>query len=206
MKFSYIDRFRYDEDFDVLSYQEGYKQYMQHLSTINFDKNQNLLRYFAKSFFHDAEVSLIQFFPQDNKISIDLISENTREDINTYRKKIGLDIISTDTFKERPIIFNCSFTGVSVIKCSVDFSSHKSIMDTEVAQFDTKTKLYYITISFCENQEFEISFKKLKVVTNKELIRYYTNNRLSSIPYCELCKSNLLSKKQLMGYTGLGPT
>lgn len=197
MRFSYIDRLRYDDDFDDFSFQEGQQQYMLHLSTINFDKNQNLLRYFGKSFFHDAKVNSIQFFPQLNKINIDLISENVLEDINVYRTKIGVDIISANNFKEKPIIYYCSFSGVSIIKCSVDFSLHDSVMDTEITQFDAKTKLYYITISFWQNQELEISFKNAKVVTDKELIRYYTNNRLSNIPYCDLCKSKLLSQKSI---------
>lgn len=197
MRFSYIDRLRYDDEFDDLSYQEGERQYIEHLSTINFDKNQNLLRYFGKSFFHDAKVNTIQFFPQFNKINIDLISENVLEDINIYRTKIGADIISANKFKEKPIIYNCSFSGVSIIKCSVDFSLHNSVMDTEITQYDAKTKLYNITISFWQNQELEISFKNAKVVTDKELIRYYTNNRLSNIPYCDLCKSKLLSKKSI---------
>jgi hypothetical protein len=184
------------------TYIKATKVYFKHLLRLDFSGNQSLLKYFGSDFFHDALISSVNFDVLKQKLSVSIIrAEADREDINYFRKDIGLDMISKSSFDNNPIRYECEFyntTGLNgVISCPW---GNISIMDTEI-EYSKKNNLFKITFSIEDKIEFWFTFTKSRIsILSKKIIKHYTNGRKPTVPYCKQCKGRLLTKQKISDF------
>lgn len=161
MNFELHKRFRYECDWTESEYQKAQETYLSHLRKIDFNGRSSLVRFLGKSFFHDADVKTISILLNTESVEIELFTVNDLEDINDYRKKIGVEPISWEKYADKPIIYKCTFGRVTdlSIKGKIDLARRPNIIDTELDYY-AKSKDFVSRISFSDQDEIEILFKE----------------------------------------------
>jgi len=195
MKFEIHKKFRFDFDWSQEEYQNAQNLYFAHLKKIDFTKKSSLVKYFGKSFFHDAEVKDIKICYNSGTVVLHLFTANDLDDINTFREAKGLNEISWKLYSKEPILYKCLFKKVSKVffRGSIDLTQEQSIIDTEL-DYENNTKDFVARISFSEQDEIEIIFKGSSSIKieNEKLISDYLNGQRKSLPRCETCNNRLL--------------
>jgi hypothetical protein len=163
--------------------------YLKYLGTIDFENNLDLLKFFGKSFFHDANIKSVKVNKKDENIVIEIVRENDLEDINHNFSKSKQHAISKKQYFKNPIIYQCFFQSVSTLNQAS--LVNKDILDTEL-RLNKQKKILELFISLSDLTIVKIEVLKCKVkLVNMEIYG------LKKIPYCKVCKSNLLSRLSL---------
>jgi hypothetical protein len=197
MKFKIHCRWEYSDISDA-QYSYYQKQYLKHLSRIDFSRNHDLLRYFGVDFFHDSILHNIEHNIDNKILGLQIIRQETDLcDINDYRIKFDLKKITEPNFLKKPIIYDFNFTEVTNLKYKItyEYINGFMIMDTEIDKDKTGNKLsiYQDASNFVEFNFKMCKFSKIPL----KIIKYYTGNKLNKIPYCDCCRGKLLTKKSL---------
>jgi len=199
-----LKRIRFLDEYDNSPgiYIKAVKSYYKHLLKIDFANNQSLLKYFGDDFFHDAIISSVNFDIIKRKITLVIIrAEADREDINYFRKTIGLKPISVADFIESPIRYECEFYNTAGLNGALLYSNicpEIVIMDAEIERLKKRFKLTFSTLDKAEPW-FTFTRSKVKILS-KNLIRRYTVGKMSNVPYCKLCRSRILTKQMMRNY------
>jgi len=205
MRFAVHKKGRYG-DLSPAQYLQYRRTYFRYLSRLRFSDNSHLLRYFGDSFFHDASIRSIELYPQQNIASVTIWRDNDREDLNTFREKNGLKEISSLEYERKPIIYACNFAGIKsvTVKGKLPSVLHVDIMDTEIG-WNKRDNIFSLLFSFTETYEILISFSRCTVaIHDKDLISFYTGGLRITLPWCALCRSNLVSKRSFINNSSYG--
>lgn len=197
MNFEIHQKYRFDFDYSENEYNAALKKYLKHLSEINFDKSHILLKYFGLSFFHDSIIRTINFDIFKSEITITVCRSDDKSDFDYFRKIQGLVEIDWFDYEREPILYKCRFSGISQLNINICSDSDISILDSEI-NFDKKNEKYLLTLSLSESEKIEFLCDIAMVeVLNKYLIKKYTGNLQSEIPYCSDCVKKLLTTESL---------
>jgi len=197
---------KYNDDSSCV-YIQAVKSYFRHLLKLDFSNNLSLLKYFGYDFFHDATISSVNFDVIKRKITLSIIrAEADREDLNDLRKTLGLKPISETKFIKDPIRYECEFYNITGLNemLSYDMRTEITIMDAEIDYLKRK-KCFKLTLSTEGQTEFWFTFTMSKVkILSESIIRRYTAGRMSDVPYCEQCRSRILTKQMLKNFIRRG--
>jgi len=133
-----------DGDFSFAKY--GYYQriYFRHLLRVGLPRKSAALKYFATPFFHDSRLTKVDLRSWNGQLSLEIIREEAdSEDINEFRKTIGLPKITQKEFARKPLVYRFDFSGVdrSCLTFDGKYLGGFWIMDCELDKSGSKFKL-----------------------------------------------------------------
>jgi hypothetical protein len=174
-------------------------KYLLKISKYNYNKNNNLLKYFGLSFFHDYIILNVHFNISKKVLNLYLTSDIILEDINEFRCKNKLPLINYNSFMKNPVIYECKFYYIREIDFNLNVFDENTILDTEILKYD-KTKGIKVLISLFNKKNIIFYTKKTQVrILNNDLVTMYNGGLNRKIKLCPVCKSKLLSNKKIKG-------
>lgn len=202
MKFQKRANLRFDVESSGDDFNAARSEYYESLKSIDFTGRENVLKYFGESFFHDADIFMLQKTPKDGQLKITISSWNLLWDFNEFRKRNGLKELKSKYFWRNKPLYHFTFRDVS--DCSfinINSQTFMSILDTEISSENGRLTL---SVNFSENEEFSITFNSMDVeIYSEERILKLTNGLTTEIPYCGICIGNMLSEESLKHYKPL---
>lgn len=201
MRFALHKNFRYDDNNRTpAQYLEAVKQYYTYLDSVDFTKGKDILKYFGDSFFHEGGIKQFILDLKARQITMVIYRDSDREDLNNIRNQIRLPELSQEQYQEDPILYKCDFRGVKNLEASILFSriwSENEIMDTETT-FIRKDQKFLVSIGFWKNDELFFKCDRCDVqIVNIEKLYEMTNGTRQRMPYCNHCKSLMLTKDKI---------
>jgi hypothetical protein len=173
-------------------------KYYAHLASIDFTKAGSLLKYFGGFFIHDSALGSFEIDAAIRQARIVFFRDNDREDINTYRKGIGMRSISLKQYVAKPVYYEAVFSGISRFTADEVSFKNRMIMDSEIA-YHASEKKFRVEVSFAKDVGFSFNCTKCTVIgVNPQRIGVLCPGR-STIPYCDTCRSSLLTKSKIIG-------
>lgn len=195
MFFKIHKKARYNLNYSKIKYKADLIEYLNYLHTLNVSKANMLIKYFGLSFFHGGKIDKIGINPKGNSITLLLYREDDYEDINEFRVKNKLHTIDKNYYYKNPLIYECILFGVKNMCFNTKILPNMYIIDTEVV-LDKNTNNYILNISIDERHELSILCKNAKIqIIKSKLIKKYTNGLATAMPYCNGCKTKLITKK-----------
>ncbi|MCP4348569.1 MAG: hypothetical protein GY795_24055 [Desulfobacterales bacterium] len=198
MKFEIHKQCRFDLNCSEYEYKSALREYLEHLLKIDFSNSPDLLKYFGLSFFHDSIIRSVDIDALKSEFTLIIIRNDDKSDLDEFRRNHGLSEIDWSDYENDPVLYECTFSGVSKLSADIFNIWDMNIIDSEL-DFDEKNSNYVVRLSLSEVEQIELYCASVNVkLIGMETIKKYTNNIKLTMPYCNICEKQLVTRNLLL--------